>query len=64
MKNYRYESRITKQENEFYAIIVCLDLKTLDERVIYGYKGKFFKTIQNAEKSTQKYIQKIIDSRN
>ena len=63
MSNYRYESRISKQENEFYALIVCVD-KTGDERVIYGYKGKFFKTIQNAEKSTQKYIQKIIDSRN
>ena len=63
MNNYRYESRITKQENEFYALIVCID-KTGDERVVYGYKGKFFKTLQNAEKSTQKHIKKFIDSLN
>ena len=58
MKNYRYESRITKQENEFYALIVCID-KTGDERVIRSYSGKFFKTLKNAEKSTQKYINSI-----
>ena len=58
MTNYRYESRITKQENEFYALIVCID-KTGDERVIRSYPGKFFKTLQNAEKSTQKHINSI-----
>lgn len=58
MTNYRYESRITKQENEFYALIVCID-KTGDERVIRSYPGKFFKTLSGAEKSTQKYINSI-----
>ena len=58
MTNYRYEPRISKQENEFYALIVCID-KTGDERVIRSYPGKFFKTLQNAEKSIQKYINSI-----
>lgn len=58
MTNYRYESRISKSNDEFYALIVCID-KTGDERVIRSYPGKFFKTLQNAEKSTQKYINSI-----
>ena len=61
MTNYRYESRITKQENEFYALIVCID-KTGDERVIRSYPGKFFKTLEGAKKSTQKHINKFISS--
>lgn len=61
MKNYRYESRIEKTNNEFYAIIVCID-NTGYERVMRGYEGKFFKTLEGAKKSTQKHINKFISS--
>ena len=65
MKNYKYESKIEHTGNSefpFYALIVCIDLKTGYERVIRGYNGKFFKTLNGAEKSTQKKINQILAS--
>ncbi len=59
MENYKYEPRIEKSNNEFYAIIVCID-NTGYERVMINYKGKFFKTLSAAEKSTQKHINKFL----
>jgi len=64
MENYRYEPRIDKSGSGYYAIIVCIDLKTGYERVMYNYSAKYFKTLSGAEKSTQKHIKKFIDSLN
>ena len=64
MTNYIYESRIDKSESGYYAIVVCLDLKTGHERVAVNYRARFFKTLSGAEKSTQKHIKKFMDSLN
>lgn len=51
----KYEARITKQDNSFYALIVRID-RNGDENVIHGYEGRFFKTLKAAQKSTSAYI--------
>lgn len=55
----KYEPRITKTaDNEFYALIVRID-NDGQENVIHGYKGRHFKTMKAAEKSTLSYIGKM-----
>ena len=43
---------------EFYALVVRKQ-KNGEEVVLRGYKGRYFKTIEAAEKSTEKYIAKV-----
>lgn len=53
-----YESRIREnKETGFYALIVRID-RDGEERVIHGYKGRHFKTLKAAQKSTNDYIKK------
>jgi hypothetical protein len=59
----KYEARINKQGNEFYALIVRIDYDG-EENVIHGYKGRFFKTMKAAQKSTSNHIGKIMALRN
>ena len=54
----KYESRITKTNGSFYALIVRID-RDGQENVIHGYKGRHFATAKAAEKSTATYITKI-----
>lgn len=54
----KYEARIKKQADSFYALIVRVD-RDGEENVIHGYKGRFFKTMKAAQKSTSNYIAKI-----
>lgn len=54
-----YQPRITKSsDGEFYALIVRID-RDGQESVIHGYKGRHFKTLKAAEKSTSTYISKL-----
>lgn len=52
----KYEARIRKQDDSFYALIVRIDSDN-QESVIHGY-SRFFKTLKAAEKSTSDYINK------
>lgn len=51
----KYEARITKQEDSFYALIVRID-RDGEETVIHGYNGRFFATLKAAQKLTSDYI--------
>lgn len=51
----KYEARITKQDDSFYALVVRID-RDGEESVIHGYEGRFFKTLKAAQKSTSNYI--------
>jgi hypothetical protein len=54
-----YKSAITENAtNEFYALIVRVD-RDGEEKVIHGYKGRYFKTRKAAERSTSNYITKF-----
>jgi hypothetical protein len=54
-----HQPRITQNaDGEFYALIVRID-RDGQENVIHGYKGKHFKTLKAAQKSTQNYIDKL-----
>ena len=47
---------------EFYALVVREQKNGfggVEEVVLRGYKGRYFKTIEAAEKSTEKYIAKV-----
>jgi hypothetical protein len=52
----KYEGRVTPSNGEFYALVVRVD-KDGQESVIHGYKGKYFKTREAANKSVNTYIQ-------
>ena len=54
----KHEARISPSAGEFYAIIVRID-KDGQENVIHGYKGRHFKTVKAAEKSTGAHIAKL-----
>jgi len=55
----KYESRISRTApREYYALIVRID-RDGQESVIHGYKGRHFKTLAAAQRSTRKYIDKI-----
>jgi hypothetical protein len=54
----KYEARIRKTGDNFYALIVRID-KDGEESVIHGYKGRHFSTMKAAEKSTAAYLAKI-----
>ena len=54
----KHEARISPSAGEFYAIIVRID-KDGQENVIHGYKGRHFKTVKAAEKSTGLHIAKL-----
>ena len=55
-----YQARITKtSDGSFYALIVHIDLNG-EDNVIHGYKGRHFKTMRDAEKSTALYLAKIL----
>ena len=51
-----YESRIRKQDNEYYALIVRIDSDG-EENVIHGY-ARWLKTRKGAERSTMNYMKK------
>ena len=54
----RYQPRISEDSaGSFYALIVRVDYDGYEE-VIYGYKGRHFKTLKAATKSTTNYIAK------
>lgn len=54
-----YKAGITKNaDGSFYAVIVCVEEDGF-ERVIHGYKGRYFATAKAAEKSTAAYIAKM-----
>ena len=62
-----YKANITKnRDGAFYALVVRLENVTCSlsgrswvEQVVIGhYKGRHFKTLKAAERSTQKYIEK------
>lgn len=54
-----HKSVITKtSDGEFYALIVRVD-KDGQENVIFGYKGRHFKTLRAAELSTAAYMSKM-----
>ena len=54
-----YQPAITKDASgDFYALIVRVDSNG-DERVIHGYRGRYFKTLKAAERSTAKHIEKF-----
>lgn len=48
---------ITENGGSFYALIVCIEDDGF-ERVVYGYKGRHFKSMKAALKSTTNYINK------
>ena len=52
----KYEPRITKQDDSFYALIVRID-RDGQENVIHGFR-KFYKTLKTAEQKTAQYINK------
>jgi hypothetical protein len=54
----RYEPRINKEGDYFYALIVRVDADG-EESVIRGYKGRHFKTKEGAIKSTAKHIKEF-----
>lgn len=54
----KYEARIKKQDDSFYALIVRIDSDG-QEYVISGY-SRFFKTLKTAEKSSSNYISKYL----
>ncbi len=57
-KDTKYKSVIRKDgTGDFYALIVRVDSDG-QENVIHGYKGKYFKTKEAAEKSTREYMTK------
>lgn len=54
-----YQPRINKEaDGYFFALIVRVDSDG-DERVIHGYKGRHFKTLAAAERSTARHIAKV-----
>jgi demethoxyubiquinone hydroxylase (CLK1/Coq7/Cat5 family) len=54
-----HKAVITKNaDGQFYALIVRVD-RDGEESVIHGYKGRHFKTLMAAEKSTSNYIAKM-----
>lgn len=51
-----YQAKILANDfNEFYAMIVRID-NDGEQSVIHGYKGRSFKTLKAAERSTSNYI--------
>lgn len=58
MTSSRYQSRISKADTGYYALIVRVD-NDGQEAVIHGYKGRHFVTKNAAEKSTATYLAKI-----
>lgn len=56
----RYEPRISKNaDGLFFALVVRIEKNTFggtEECVVAHYKGRHFKTLAAAEKSTGKYI--------
>ncbi len=57
MSNYKAEIKKNK-DGDFFALVVRVDY---DDEVFVcrGYKGRYFKTLKAAQKSTQKYIDKL-----
>jgi len=54
----RYKAEITKDgSGDYYALIVSIDNDD-NVSVIYGYKGRHFKTIKAAERSTANHMKK------
>ena len=54
-----HKAVITKPiDNQFYALIVRID-RDGQENVIHGYKGRHFKTLAAAQKSTSAYMGKM-----
>lgn len=54
MKN-KYQAAITKQDGEFFALVVRVGRDGYNN-VVRGYKSRFFKTLKAAERSTAKFI--------
>lgn len=55
----RYQSRITKTgDGDYYALVVRVDSDG-SENVVQAYKGRYFKTLAAAEKSTALHIKKF-----
>ena len=53
-----YEANITKsQDGSFYALVVRVEEDGY-KVVLNSYKGRYFKTLKGAEKSTANYIAK------
>jgi hypothetical protein len=53
-----YQARIRENaDGDFYALIVRID-RDGEESVIHGYRGRHFKTLKAAQKSTANYIKK------
>lgn len=55
----RYQARIRPQEDRFYALVVYIN-KNGEEQVCPDFKGAFYKTYLNAERATDKYINKTL----
>lgn len=53
----KYEPRISKQDNEFYALVVRID-RDGEENVVHGFRG-FYKTRKSAERFANRYINKL-----
>jgi len=47
------------KHNEFYALVVRIDADDNTNHVCHSYKGKYFKSLSAAEKSTNKHIAKL-----
>jgi len=53
-----YQANISKNaEGSFYALIVRID-RDGESNVIHHYKGRHFKTLKAAERSTSNYLAK------
>ena len=53
-----YRAEISKDGcGDFYAVIVSIDNDS-NVSVIYGYKGRHFKTLKAAERSTDNHMKK------
>ncbi len=53
-----YHSVISPQDGEFYTLVGRTE-KSGEVVIAHGYKGRFFKTIEAAEKSVAKYLAKF-----
>ena len=52
-----YIPAIKEDNNGHYALIIRVD-EDGEKNVIHGYKGRYFKTLKAATKSTVSYIEK------
>lgn len=53
----KYEPRITKQDDSFYALVVRID-RDGEENVLHGFSG-FYKTEKSALRYANKFIAKL-----